>query len=1058
MKNHHEVGHFKTRLMILSLSLVALTVTAGQSLAATTCSSCHGMPPLDDTKRNVATGAFVGSHQSHVNGGAVAADCVVCHSGSVTSYAMSHSATSQNKINMTPGIYSKGTFFNQTSMPALGTCSNASCHADVYSSSLTTSPTWGTTGNGCTSCHSVAIATTGPATGSHALHNITDCSKCHDGATNNTTKPTLNHADGNIDVIDGYPANVAKHAAGSYTGTCSTASCHANVYGSGSSITPVWGSTGNGCSACHSVAIDTTGPATGSHAAHAEADCSKCHTGASNSTTKPTADHIDGNIDVADGYPANVAKHAAGSYTGTCSTASCHANVYGTGSFPTPVWGSTGNGCSACHSVSIATTGPATGSHAIHAETDCSKCHAGASNNVTKPTLNHADGNIDVIDGYPTNVTKHAAGTYTGTCSTASCHANVYGSGSIPTPVWGSTGNGCSACHSVSIASTGPATGSHAIHNTTDCSKCHAGATDNVSKPTLNHANGNIDVTDGYPANVVKHAAGSYTGTCSTASCHANVYGSGTVATPVWGSTGNGCSACHTVAIATTGPATGSHAVHGNTDCSKCHTGATNNATMPTLNHNDGNIDVADGYPANVIKHAVGTYTGSCATASCHANVYGSGTVPSPVWGSTGNGCSACHTIAIGTNGPATGSHTAHAGKACDLCHAAGTTATTAPSAGNGHIDGNIDVYYFNYPADVAKHAAGSNYGTCSTAYCHSNGRGTYTSPTWGGTSTGCNFCHPNLGGKHSVHTNLATAVYGSTADNSAAGSYDFGCGNCHPTAAGNHMNGTVDLSMNSLDGGPLKSKNNVTDNTSGYTQTVGTSVTCAAAYCHSNGMATPTFYGASVNWYEASYSGDKCARCHGNSPNTGGKVGSSAHSAHTVGIHYTDIFNGVSKKLPQGGGDLVNAAHGRNNRSTTINCNICHALTVTSSANDANTVCVGCHDGYVAPTKGVAAIADKSKHVNGTVDVSFVAQKISTKAQVAKTAFAAYTSAATGGWTRNNNLYKTYTSAYDVTKTMLSASPAYTTAAGCAVACHSNIVVKWTDSVTCTNCHTRLR
>jgi predicted CxxxxCH...CXXCH cytochrome family protein len=316
------------------------------------------------------------------------------------------------------------------------------------------------------------------------------------------------------------------------------------------------------------------------------------------------------------------------------------------------------------------------------------------------------------------------------------------------------------------------------------------------------------------------------------------------------------------------------------------------------------------------------------------------------------------------------------------------------------------------------------------------------------------------LSGKHSVHTNPANAVYGGTADNSITGSYDFGCGNCHPTDIANHLNSSVDITLNSTHGGVLKSKNNVSDNTSGYTQTAGVSVTCAAAYCHSNGMAPPTYYGAGVDWYEASYAGDKCARCHGNSPNTGGKVGSAAHGSHVIGIHVENIYNGVSGKLPIGGGDLVNAAHGRNNRSTTINCNICHAMTVNTFANDKNSACIGCHEGP-APAKGVASIADKTKHVNGSVEVSFISQPIATKAQVANTAFAAYTANASG-WKRNSNgmPYKTYTSSYDYTKsTLFAAATPYTTANGCLnIACHASIQVKWTDTVSCESCHTRLK
>lgn len=634
----------------------------------------------------------------------------------------------------------------------------------------------------------------------------------------------------------------------------------------------------------------------------------------------------------------------------------------------------------------------------------------------------------------------------------------------------------CSSCHGMPpldsadgsrVPATGAFKGSHQRHITgpaaaADCVSCHSAAAGYDMKHSANPG----------AKNVIRLTTGIYSkgaffnqtsmpvmGSCSNVSCHADVYSSGSITSPDWGSTGNGCSACHTEPIAATGPATGSHAAHNITDCSKCHAGATDNTVKPTANHINTNIDVLNGYPVTA-KHAKGSYSGTCTTASCHDNGQGL-PVETPVWGTDAPACSVCHAAA-----PATRSHAKHlSGLAggfnrnavCADCHKGYVQGTTVDAV--KHIDGNVDVYFttaadMGYPAVNPK---GDTPNSCTTVYCHSNGRSSFAAVTWGATSTGCNFCHPTLSGKHSVHTNLATAAYGSTADNSTGATYDFGCGNCHPTAISSHLNGSIDLTLNSTHGGTLKSKNNTTADNSGYTQNAGVSVTCAAAYCHSNGMATPTFYGASADWYEASYSGDKCARCHGNSPNTGGKIGSSAHSAHTVGIHYTDIFNGVSKKLPQSGGLLVNAAHGRNNRSTTINCNMCHALTVSSFANDKNTACTGCHEG-AAGSQGLAAIADKSKHVNGTVDVSFIAQKIATKAQVASSAFAAYTAAATGGWSRNKNIYKSYTSGYDVTKAMLSASPAYTAVAGCAVACHSNIVVHWTDTVTCTSCHTRLK
>jgi predicted CxxxxCH...CXXCH cytochrome family protein len=454
---------------------------------------------------------------------------------------------------------------------------------------------------------------------------------------------------------------------------------------------------------------------------------------------------------------------------------------------------------------------------------------------------------------------------------------------------------------------------------------------------------------------------------------------------------------------------------------------------------------------------------------NCHFEKNTTSRTPAPVWGDTAVDCNFCHSSDPAA-GPGTANHAKHltstaqgATMTCTTCHPNyGTTNFGhASSAEKRKIIVNTGLQYTGGTTKSWLPSQSPAYGACQNVWCHSNGAGTYVNPTWGSNpQAGCTLCHPTLRGKHSVHTNLATAAYGNTGDNSTSVSYDFGCGNCHPTAIGNHLNGTIDLTLNSTHGGVLKSKNNISNDTGGYTQNAGVSVTCAASYCHSNGMATPTFYGATVDWYEVSYSGDKCARCHGNSPNTGGKVGSSAHSAHTVGIHYDDIFNGVSKKLLLSGGQTVNAAHGRNNRSTTINCNICHALTVSSFANDKNTACTGCHEGPATPM-GLAAIADKSKHVNGTVEVSFIAQKIATKAQLANSAYIGYTAASAGGWTRHSNgmPFKTATSHYDVTKNTLAFAAGWSQANGCSnVACHANITVKWTDTVSCTSCHTRLK
>ncbi len=724
--------------------------------------------------------------------------------------------------------------------------------------------------------------------------------------------------------------------------------------------------------------------------------------------------------------------------------------------------------CTACHSVAIGATGPATGSHALagHAAA-CTACHAAGTTATTVPSTGHADGNINVANvGYPATVAKHAAGSGYATCSAASCHANVYGTGTITTPAWGSTGNGCSACHSVAIASTGPATGSHAKHNVTDCTQCHAAGTTATTAPTTGHADGNIDVIDGYPANVAKHVAGTYTGTCSTAACHANVYGTGTVTTPVWG-TSAGCTSCHSVAIGTNGPATGSHDAHAGTACTSCHAAGTTATTVPTTGHADGNIDVTDGYPANVTKHAAGTYTGTCSTASCHDN--GTGTlVTTPVWGTNAPACTVCHAAS-----PATGAHTTHltttmrqgvVSISCGDCH---TGAVAGSNGGTGHLDTNIDVAVgTGYPQNITKHTAGTYTGTCSTVYCHSNGTATgrtttYAPVAWSA-QLDCEGCHPTSGltAGHAIHISTllterkATLSYSTYSANASSGTvYKFGCANCHPVTSTSHINGTVDVDMSTTAGsGTLKGKN---PGTASYD--MASTKKCSNVYCHSNGYATNLVYAQSPAW-TGGFTGDHCAGCHGNSPNTT-IAGSPAHVKHVVGIHYKGLFNGTSGLLAQApavGNTTTNAAHGKDSRSTTINCNLCHNDTVTTSANDNNTACVTCHTtGNLK--NGSSLIANTAFHVNGQVNVKLAGVKVVSKAQIRPGSFDSYTAAAAGNWSRNKSLYKNYTSAYDVAKRAM-ATADFNTSTGCAnLSCHNGFTVKWTDTLKCQNCHTRL-
>lgn len=464
MKTYQSTGYFQQAPVILMLCLVSSLVFAASAFAMTgnlidACSDCHGTPynpsdtakypgpadirPSDSTYRNITTGAFVGSHRKHLTVTTTSPTvCTPCH-GVPAPTNMSHRTGQLNftsnigSLNNSnpPGTYSKGRFFNQTSLPVLGTCSNVNCHSSPYGTTAVTTPTWGVV-SGCVACHSGAgiITATGPATGSHPKHGTVTCINCHNAGTTYTSSPTVGHADGNIDVIvANYPANITKHPAGTYVGTCLTA-CHSAT--TTPVPTPTWASTLN-CGSCHA-----NPPASASHTKHlsglavsyaANATCGDCHNGAIVNSTGGLG-HGNGLIDVSVGsYPTNRPK---GSTYATCTTALCHSNTV---SYKTATWGATNAaGCNFCHDAL-----PTSGSHTIHVgggsnySFGCAECHghngAGAL---------HNNGSIDIIAGIGYNGSKQ--------CATSDCHSDGKVTATYKTsPVWGVpfAGDRCAGCH-----------------------------------------------------------------------------------------------------------------------------------------------------------------------------------------------------------------------------------------------------------------------------------------------------------------------------------------------------------------------------------------------------------------------------------------------------------------------------------------------------------------------------------------------------------------------------------------------------------------------------------
>jgi predicted CxxxxCH...CXXCH cytochrome family protein len=285
-------------------------------------------------------------------------------------------------------------------------------------------------------------------------------------------------------------------------------------------------------------------------------------------------------------------------------------------------------------------------------------------------------------------------------------------------------------------------------------------------------------------------------------------------------------------------------------------------------------------------------------------------------------------------------------------------------------------------------------------------------------------------------------------------------CGYCHPNTSATHLNGVKNLNFDPNEVGlipnTLKGKNNAEQI---FTQNSGVSVTCSSVYCHSNGYddGTGYTYQTSPEWYGGSFAGDKCANCHGNSPNSGGKAGSLSHynpnsmglgvvGGHFVGIHYKNVFTGTNG-LIKDGSNRQNA-HGAAATSTTINCNTCHQSTVSTSANDQNSVCSSCH-----ANKGNMVINPGSTtHINGMPDVTFAAD-IRSRAQIRDDIISV--AELNSSWIRYN-AYKVDATSFDGSSATGSYNAGQKTCSS--VSCHNGNTVTWgATNITCNSCHTSL-
>jgi predicted CxxxxCH...CXXCH cytochrome family protein len=846
------------RLFLLKIMLVlSVAAPATPSFAGSLdCAGCHAagpgdIRPVDSLFRDKATGGFQGNHRNHMGGTVAPASCSICHNN--TAYQSNHrdgriqlsarignySGSLGSARYLTPRQYvthNGAIFFNQTSVPARAGCTNVSCHFE------TLTPAWGTdtvaAGFSCSSCHGNPPAGIPPrydggAAGSHARHALLSigCAKCHsDHAAE--PKPFAHATSIGKRGLTVTPA--------SPDGSFGRYSSHLRNYLPGQAATHQFGNCSN--TYCHSSGASTTPPYAASASPpiwgnSGSAVCGSCH--------KATgADHI-----------------ASGSHTAHLTAASG------------PLLGTALDACQRCHAYSSST---------------------------------HVNSQIDKTPCTP-------------------CHKGEE-------PAWKSGGPACESCHSMSAATLSEVNGFTApfkplstirnrghMQNGTAyqgiaCSSCH-------DRLAGQHLTGGLHLSDRLINGYLSGADGS---------------GDNRI-----------CSSCHTAGGTASDKVRPTHVTDpaqagtGSADmvCARCHDphGSSNRQMVSAsiLFHPlSAPRQVAwNGAIGDMVQTAP-PYRGLCQVCHTRTNHYGRGLNNGPVPHYTDN-CLGCHSHSSSDYAfkaacdschdypPNTNAHKVHVSVlnyACAECHFGNThnpsNITTTPDRfltdyDRSLVDVAFDPSGFNSDANngsvlglpAETRNAYPSLATCANLTCHNpdnqfTGKGISSStnniPAWGGAITACTGCHVDSfadydGGSHHSH-------YSPGADG-----YPVDCIECHsrvnvvdPEISGTdsrHANKTLNIDQQDnypvLVNASLPFRSGITalytDGPAGTTS--GSS--CAAAYCHGNGLTSDAGLNKTFTWgnnsqvYNNAY---VCWSCHPYGDDAFDAVGNKSHIAHING------------------------------------------------------------------------------------------------------------------------------------------------------------------------------
>jgi predicted CxxxxCH...CXXCH cytochrome family protein len=935
-----------------------------------------------------------GNNSFATTAGPITGVCQVCHTQ--TKYFQSNGSVYGNSHNGAETQCTKCHTHDQGFKASCG-----ACHGQP--------PTLNTLGtNGLAYVSTTPVYSTGSQyAGAHAAHVSTaglSCFACHD---NNTATGSHNNGSFKIQIGFNTPGggggNYDGQSTASYTadnplttvgktGTmkCSSVYCHSSGQGTTSMAstpvytTPVWNNAATGqCGSCHGVNWQTL--ASGNHSQHLNyigtanspiSGCADCHTGAPNGnlngssvyTSYTGTNHVNGKIDVADGYNMG---GAPGNGYGTCTTATgCHGSA-------SPQWGTPTtnvNTCTICHGTvttgstsatstndapgwnvahtSNSPTDPQVGAHQIHLVSStffraiaCTECHPNVTA-VNSPGHLNSSGTASVT--FLASAIATSAGLSpqyaAGVCNNVYCHGakiltptgNYVSTGTTTKPSWvdtnyvnGTSAHDCAQCHGY------PPTGVNGHTSSNTCNSCHThvnSTNDGFLASGFNlHINGAVDV----------NASDCYS--CHGSSSASKSTGAPFVTADLVNSAGSN----------STGHTVGAHPKHVgsvlaySTNCNICHdqNGMPSPDSKITVSFNLANSVNGNSLPSG------GTYTGisfgaqpfsynpasigigssqSCANY-CHSQGTSSGpTFSSPVTPAVWTGsamptdCTGCHGNDINSASAInSGTHTKHINNAavigtnytCDKCHSAtvasNTTRALITGSSSSHLNGVINVQFSGMSGTYGTngmHAPGAGYTNCTNLYCHSNGKGTYSTMAWNGAGIGCNGCHgvSNSQGYPDYVSNGS----GSTKANSHAMhvvTRSISCSTCH-------IQTTTDGLSIALTATTHIDQN--TQNVSFNTASAGAS----ASYNTTNKTCSITCHGVEGAYGTPQWGGTMtCASCHGFPPATG------AHLTHIQS-------SGLLSITAYGQGDWFANKSDTNNYA--FGCGNCHPATNVNHEN----------------------------------------------------------------------------------------------------------------------------